>query len=97
VKAANNMNEKKLIIKSPKDKIETLAKELETHPDTRELSVVMYVVAGATLLGQEAQKSLALWNATWADSVINEVNKIREEDAVEALTDNILEKDNENE
>jgi thymidylate synthase len=68
------MNEKKLIIKSPKDKIETLAKELETNPDTRELSV-----------------------ATWADSVINEVNKIREEDAVEALTDNILEKDNENE
>jgi hypothetical protein len=91
------MNKKKLIIKTPKEKIEALAKELEGNPDTQELAVVMYVVAGATLLGKEAQKSLALWNATWADSVINEVHKIKEEETVEGLTNNILEKDSNDE
>jgi len=76
-----------------KDKLEDLAKELEKNPDTEQLAIVLYVVAGSTLLGQEAMKSLALWNATWADSVINEVNDIREEEKINDLTDKIVSPD----
>ena len=82
--------EKELILKSPKEKLEELADELEKNPETEQLSVVLFVLAGATLLGQEAMKSLALWNATWADSVINEVNNIREEDKINDLTNKII-------
>jgi hypothetical protein len=82
---------KEKIIKTPKDKLEDLAQELEKNPETEQLSVVLYVVAGATLLGPEAMKSLALWNATWADSVINEVADIREEEqTVKDLSDKII-------
>ena len=76
-------------IETTKDKLENLAKELEKNPDTEQLAIVLYVVAGSTLLGQEAMKSLALWNATWADSVINEVNDIREEEKINDLTNRI--------
>ena len=80
----------KLVIKTPKEKIEALAKELESNPET---SVVLYIVAGATILGEEAQKSLAVWSATWANSVINEVEAIREEEVVDELSKKIIEGD----
>jgi hypothetical protein len=80
---------------SPRGKIESLAKEFEGNPETEDLAVVLYVIAGSSMLGKEAVKSLAVWNATWADSVINEVNKIKEESAVEDLTNKIVNPDNE--
>tara|TARA_R100000808_G_C2043389_1_gene82008 strand:- start:288 stop:560 length:273 start_codon:yes stop_codon:yes gene_type:complete len=83
----------KLVIKTPKEKIEALAKELETNPETEDLSVALYIVAGASILGKEAQKSLAAWSATWAEGVINEVEAIREEEAVEKLSKKIIEGD----
>ena len=73
-----------------KEKIEQLAQELEKDPKTQELAVVLYVIAGSTLLGKEAQKSLALWTATWADSVINEVEKMREEEKTQELASKII-------
>lgn len=73
-----------------KERIEQLAEELEKNPETQELGVVLYVIAGSTLLGKEAQKSLALWTATWADSVINEVEKIREEEKTQELASKII-------
>ena len=85
--------DKELLLKTPKDKIEELAGELEKNPETEQLSVVLFVLAGSTLLGEEAMKSLALWNATWADSVINEVNSMREEDKINNLTDKIISPD----
>ena len=85
--------DKELLLKTPKDKIEELADEFEKNPETEQLSVVLFVLAGSTLLGEEAMKSLALWNATWADSVINEVNNIREEDKIDGLTDKIISSD----
>ena len=87
----------KLVIKTPKEKIEALAKELESNAETEDLSVVLYIVAGATILGKEAQKSLAAWSATWANSVINEVEAISEEETVEELSKKIIEGDNKNE
>ena len=87
----------KLVIKTPKEKIEARAKELESNPETEYLSVVLYIVAGATILGQEAQKSLAVGTATWANSVINEVEAIREEETVEDLSKQIIEGDGNNE
>ena len=83
----------KLVIKTPKEKIEALAKELESNPETSNLSVVLYIVAGATILGEEAQKSLAVWSATWANSVINEVEAIREEEVVDELSKKIIKGD----
>ena len=47
------------------------------------------------MLGEEAVKSLAVWNATWADKVINEVQKIREEESIEDLSSKIIEGSNE--
>ena len=73
-----------------KERIEQLAEELEKNPETPELGVVLYVIAGCSLLGKEAQKSLALWTATWADSVINEVEKIREEEKTQELASKII-------
>ena len=61
----------KLVIKTPKEKIEALAKELEANSETEDLSVALYIVAGASILGKEAQKSFASWSATWAEGVIN--------------------------
>jgi len=75
---------------SPRVKIEKLAKEFEENPETADLAVVLYVIAGSSMLGKEAVNSLAVWNATWADSVINEVNKIKEEGTVEDLTNKIV-------
>ena len=91
------MNEKdeEQLLKTSKDKLEELANEFEKNPKTEELSVVLFVLAGSTLLGREAMKSLALWNATWADSVINEVGKMREEEITEDLTDKIINPDDE--
>jgi len=85
--------DKELLLKTPKDKIEELADEFEKNPETEQLSVVLFVLAGSTLLGEEAMKSLALWNATWADSVISEVNNIREENKVDDLTNKIISPD----
>lgn len=76
--------------KSAREKIEKLADEFDKGSGTKELAVVLYVIAGSAMLGEEAVKSLALWNATWADSVIKEVNKIKEEDKVEEITDKII-------
>ena len=87
----------KLQIKTPKEKIEALAEELEKNPQTEDLSVVLFIVAGTTILGKEAQKSLAAWCATWANSVINEVEAIREEETVDELSKKIIEGDNKNE
>tara|TARA_B000000565_G_scaffold253676_1_gene230693 strand:+ start:4952 stop:5224 length:273 start_codon:yes stop_codon:yes gene_type:complete len=87
----------KLQIKTPKEKIEALAEELEKNPQTEDLSVVLFIVAGTTILGKEAQKSLATWCATWANSVINEVEAIREEETVDELSKKIIEGDNKNE
>ena len=78
-----------------KDKIEALAEEFDKHKDTKELAVVLYVIAGSAMLGEEAVKSLAVWNATWADKVINEVQKIREEETIEDLSSKIIEGSNE--
>ena len=91
------MNEKdeEQLLKTSKDKLEELANELEKNPKTEELSVVLFILAGSTLLGKEGMKSLALWNATWADSVINEVGKMREEEITEDLTDKIINPDDE--
>ena len=91
------MNEKdeKQLLKTSKDRLEELADEFEKNPETEELSVVLFVLAGSTLLGKEAIKSLALWNATWADSVINEVGKMREEETTKDLTNKIINPDNE--
>ena len=80
---------------TPRDKIEKLAKEFEENPETEDLAIVLFVIAGSAMLGKEAVKSLALWNATWADSVINEVNKIKEEDVVEGLTKKITDPNDE--
>jgi len=85
---------------TPKDKIEKLANEFEGNPETEDLAIVLFVIAGSAMLGKEATKSLALWNATWADSVINEVNKVREEDeaeedVTEKLTKKIIDPNNE--
>ena len=80
---------------TPKDKIEKLAKEFEGNPETEDLAIVLFVIAGSSMLGKEAVKSLALWNATWADSVIKEVNKIKEEDTVEEITKKIIEPNDE--
>jgi hypothetical protein len=85
----NEKNEEQLL-KTSKNKLEELANEFEKDPETEELSVVLFVLAGSTLLGKEAIKSLALWNATWADSVINEVGKMREEETTKDLTDKII-------
>tara|TARA_Y100000310_G_C20548148_1_gene746656 strand:+ start:435 stop:710 length:276 start_codon:yes stop_codon:yes gene_type:complete len=85
-----NEKDKELLLKTPKDKLEVLAKDFEKNPETEDLSVILFVIAGSTLLGKDAMKSLALWNATWADSVINEVNKIREEEVVDDLTNKII-------
>jgi len=82
------MNDKEK--ETPRGKIERLAKEFEGNPDTEDLAVVLYVIAGSSMLGKEAVNSLAVWNATWADSVINEVNKIKEEDSIENLTNKIV-------
>ena len=87
----------KLVIKTPKEKIEALAKELEANSETEDLSVALYIVAGASILGKEAQKSFAAWSATWAEGVINEVEAIREEETVEELSKKIIEGDNKNE
>ena len=89
------MEDKNLILKTPKEKLEDLANEFERNTETEELSVVLFVLAGSTMLGKEAMKSLALWNATWADSVINEVGKIREEETVKDLSDKIMKSNNE--
>ena len=89
------MEDKNLILKTPKEKLEDLANEFERNTETEELSVVLFVLAGSTILGKEAMKSLALWNATWADSVINEVGKIREEETVKDLSDKIMKSNNE--
>ena len=91
-KVVNNMSKKnkKLILKTPKEKIEELANEFEKNPETADLSMVLFVIAGSTLLGKDAIQSLALWNATWAESVVNEVNKMREEDSVDDITDKII-------
>ena len=86
----------KEIRETAKEKIEALADEFDKNKETKELAVVLYVIAGSAMLGEEAVKSLAVWNATWADRVINEVNKIREEDKIEELTDRII-NDDENE
>ena len=83
----------KLVIKTPKEKIEALAKELEANSETEDLSVALYIVAGASILGKEAQKSFAAWQATWAEGVINEVEAIREGEAVEKLSKKIIEGD----
>ena len=79
----------------PRDKIEKLAKEFEGSPATEDLAVVLYVIAGSAMLGKEAVKSLAIWNATWADSVIKEANKIKEESNIEDLTSKIVDPENE--
>tara|TARA_Y100000310_G_C20340118_1_gene649382 strand:+ start:432 stop:695 length:264 start_codon:yes stop_codon:yes gene_type:complete len=76
--------------KTAREKIEKLADEFDKNPETKELAVVLYVIAGSAMLGDEAVKSLAVWNATWADSVIKEVNKMREEDKIEEITDKII-------
>ena len=89
------MEDKNLILKTPKEKLEDLANEFERNTETEELSVVLFVLAGSTMLGKEAMKSLALWNATWAASVINEVGKIREEETVKDLSDKIMKSNNE--
>ena len=89
------MEDKNLILNTPKEKLEDLANEFERNTETEELSVVLFVLAGSTMLGKEAMKSLALWNATWADSVINEVGKIREEETVKDLSDKIMKSNNE--
>ena len=81
---------KELFLKTPKEKIEELAKEFEKNPETEELSVVLFVLAGTTILGNEASKSLALWTATWADSVMNEVDKMRKEDEASDVTNKII-------
>ena len=86
---------KELLLKTPKEKIEELAKSLESDPENEEICTVLYVVAGSTMLGPEGQASLAVWVATWADSVINEANKIKEEGKVEDLTNKIINPDNE--
>ena len=85
-----NKKNREQLLKTSKDRIEELGNELEKNPETEQLSVVLFVLAGSTLLGKEAMKSLALWNATWADSVINEVDKMREEEKVNELTDKII-------
>ena len=78
-----------------KDRIEVLAEEFDKDKETKELAVVLYVIAGSAMLGEEAVKSLAVWNATWADKVINEVQKIREEESIEDLSSKIIEGSNE--
>ena len=85
-----NKKNREQLLKTSKDRIEELGNELEKNPETEQLSVVLFVLAGSTLLGKEAMKSLALWNATWADSVINEVDKMREEEKVNELTNKII-------
>ncbi len=80
----------KEIRETAREKIEKLADEFDKNPETKELAVVLYVIAGSAMLGDEAVKSLAVWNATWADSVIKEVNKMREEDKIEEITDKII-------
>ena len=89
----NKKDKEQQLLKTYKDKLEKLANELEESPETEQLSIILFVVAGSTLLGQEAMKSLALWNATWADSVINEVGKIREEEKVNDMTNKIISTD----
>ena len=89
------MEDKNIILKTPTENLEDLANEFERNTETEELSVVLFVLAGSTMLGKEAMKSLALWNATWADSVINEVGKIREEETVKDLSDKIMKSNNE--
>ena len=86
----NKKDKEQQLLKTYKDKLEKLANELEENPETEQLSIILFVVAGSTLLGQEAMKSLALWNATWADSVINEVDKMREEEKVNDMTNKII-------
>ena len=87
--------DKELLLKTPKEKIEELAKSLESDSKNEDVCTVLYVVAGSTMLGPEGQASLAVWVATWADSVINEVNKIKEESTVEDLTKKIISPNNE--
>lgn len=73
-----------------KDRIENLAKDFENNPLTAELSIILYIAAGTTLIGKEAMKSLAVWNASWADKVLKEIVKMREDEAaIEALTNKV--------
>lgn len=73
-----------------KTKLESLGEEFEKNPSTAELAMILYVVAGTTLIGKEAMKSLAVWNASWADKVLKEIVKMREDEAaVEALTNKL--------
>jgi hypothetical protein len=88
---------KESTLEAAKEKLDKLGSELEKNPETEQLSVVLFVLAGSTLLGKEAMKSIALWNATWADSVINEVDKMREEEKVNDLTDKIIQPPDNNE
>ena len=89
-KLMSKKNEKPTAENRAKNALEELANELEKNPKTEQLSVVLFVLAGSTMLGEEAMRSLALWNATWADSVISEVDKMREEEKVNDLTDKII-------
>lgn len=73
-----------------KTKLESLGEEFEKNPSTAELAIILYVAAGAALIGKEAMKSLAVWNASWADKIIKEIVKMREDEAnIEALTNKL--------
>lgn len=65
--------------KTPKEKIEELAKELEQDPNNSNLSTILFIIAGSTLLGPRGVAALTAWLAAWAENIIEEAKGIQEE------------------